>query len=773
MHSLTPLRTVMILGFCLVGLFSFAQDQASTPPDWEFTGGPPGGLGYDIRYNFDDPDIWYVTDAYAGVFLSTDNGETWNPSNTNIPTQAGPTGDGVPIFCLTVDPHNPQIVWAGTDQTGHIYRSTDGGVTWQLRENGITIEHDGLSFRGFTVDPTTSNTVYAMAETTDESLGGPTVFGNGTGGSVYKTTDAGANWTRIWNGDPPSSLARYMWINPLNIDVLYVSTGIFDRGAVGEGDPLTDPFGGIGILKSIDGGQTWSIQNEDNGLGMLYLSSLFMHPQNPDVLLVAAGHTSDGNSALYLENLVNQGFDSPVGIYRTTDGGDSWSQVFVSNERFSEAFSTVEICESNPNIAYAGSDAAIYRSGDAGVNWQVVNGATVPWGPPGVNAGWPIDMQCDPSNPDRLFINNYAGGNFLSEDGGQTWRNASQGYSGAQVRSVTVDRDNPALVYAAGRSGPWRSDDGGTTWTGLFYPPDDYTPGVEYGAITVDPSQRGHLLAGNRPLASIIESNDDGRTWYFRWPGVDSLGDPLYDVGGDVTVIVFAPSNPGIVYAGMADGNCALLHEPCQAGHGVIASTDGGTTWVWSQDPDVLTVAVLGLAVHPADPNTLFAATENGLFKSTDGSVTWSEVSIQPSSGKVWAVAIDPGNAQHILAGVDALGIFASADGGLSWQESYVGLEANNSLHSIVFDPTDNQTVYVSDNLSGVYRSTDGGGTWQKINNGLSMRAALSLAISEDGQHLYLTTNGMGVFRLDLSPLPLFADGFETGNTTRWSGSNP
>ena len=229
---------------------------------WVRTGGPPGGIGYDIRYNFDDPNTWYVTDNFAGVHISTDNGLTWQSSNEGIPGQLGPTGDWIPIFCLTVDPHNPQTVWAGTDKTGHIYKSTDGGLSWIQKDNGVvnqTSEYDALTFRGFTVDPESSDIVFAMGEIGNTIEGGSGVWGTAIGGHVYKTSDGGDNWTLIWDGGIPSSLARYMWINPENTDILYVSTGIFDRGAVNEGDPETDPdpYGGLGILKSTDGGETW------------------------------------------------------------------------------------------------------------------------------------------------------------------------------------------------------------------------------------------------------------------------------------------------------------------------------------------------------------------------------------------------------------------------------------------------------------------------------------------------------------------------------------
>ncbi len=719
---------------------------------WVRTGGPPGGLGYDIRYNFNDPNIWYVTDNFAGVHISTDNGLTWQPSNSGIPPQAGPTGDAIPIFSLTVDPHNPQIIWAGTDRTGHIYRSTDGARTWQQRDNGVTIEYDGLTFRGFTVDPRSSEIVYAMGETTDESLGGPAVWGAGTGGVVYKTTNGGESWELIWGEPPPYSLARYMWIDPRDPDVLYVSTGIFDRGAVGEGDPSSDPFGGLGILKSTDGGQTWRILDDDNGLRMLYLGSLFMHPENPDILLTAAGHTTEGPAAGYLESLVGQGQLLPNGVYRTTDGGENWAQVLVPPpERLIEAFSSVEICPSDPNIAYAGSDLAVYRSEDAGQTWELVSGGALGWGPPGILAGWPIDMQCDPRDRNRIFANNYGGGNFLSDDGGRTWQNASQGYTGSQMRQVQVDPFNPARAYAVGRSGIWGTDDGGTSWYGLRYPPPDYVPSGDYSAVALDPTRPDRLLAGNIPGAAILESETGGTSWNYRWPGFDEHGEPAPGIGGEISVIVFAPSDPSTVYAGIAGAGCTLMHEPCFSGLGVVASHDGGTSWKLSTDEQLRDLAVIDLAVDPTNAQVVYAAAETGLFKSTDGGVTWARVSGLPDGVRVRAVAASPGDPQRVMAGVEGLGIYTSTDGGGLWRESNAGLEPNNSLHDIVFDPINSEIVYASDQFSGVYRSSNGGQTWERINNGLRTRAATGLAISANGQHLYVATNGEGVFRLDLS----------------------
>jgi photosystem II stability/assembly factor-like uncharacterized protein len=104
-----------------------------------------------------------------------------------------------------------------------------------------------------------------------------------------------------------------------------------------------------------------------------------------------------------------------------------------------------------------------------------------------------------------------------------------------------------------------------------------------------------------------------------------------------------------------------------------------------------------------------------------------------------------------VVAALEGLGAVVTFDGGETWSTAFVGLEPNGSLHDIVFDPTDEDIVYVSDHSSGVYRSQDGGQTWTKINSGLSFRAATGLGISSDGLHLYLATDGGGVFRLDLN----------------------
>ena len=714
---------------------SAAQTDAQL--SWIRTGGPPGGLGYDIRYNFADPNIWYATDNYGGVHISYDNGLTWQQGNQGIPPQAGPSGDAIPVFCLTVDPHNPQIVWSGTDITGHIYKSVDGGKSWTQKDNGIKRTTDGLTFRGFTIDPRSSDIVYALGEITKYEEGDAIWVPRG--GFIYRTVDGGDNWKLIWDGTPPSSLTRYLWVNPDDPNILYASTGIFDRGAVNQAPmdqimSVTDPFGGLGILKSTDGGKTWQILGKEQGLNHLYITSLFMDPQDPDILLAATGHDVPEAALEYF----NQTNNSPIGVYRTSDGGNTWKKVLGQLPGHGgEIFTSVEYCPSDSRIVYAGSNTAVYRSEDRGLTWELVSGGARGWGPAGGVNGIPIDMQCDPRNPDRIFANNYQGGNYLSEDGGVTWVDASTGYTGAQVISVSVAPDQPATVFSSGRNGVWKSSDGGMTWQGVLNLRDDQPILPEWGAVVIDPSQPNRVLLGTEGL---YISEDLGQTWAYQ---------SLPELHPWITAIQFAPSNPQVIYLGGAEHN-ALLHPETLTGRGMMVSDDGGQNWDSIAGEQFSDEPVLDIAIDPTDADHVYTATPKGLFQSTDRGKDWSIVDGLPD-GSVVSVEISPDDPTILFASIDPLGLYRSKDGGLSWQHMESGLEPNGSHRDLIFDPTNPSILYLADLSSGVYQSLDGGSTWSKINQGLTMRAVTNLSISSDGQHLYASTNGEGVFRLDLN----------------------
>ena len=737
----------------------------TSPPGyiWTRTGGPSGGLGYDIRIRPGNKNIMFVTDNPSGVNKSYDGGATWVQRNISITTRTGSSMDRIPIFSLTIDPSHPDIVWTGTQNKKGIYRSTDGGETWEKRDNGVT-EGDEISFRNFGIHPTNSNIVFAGAEIRTTSEGQEF---NQTKGKIYKTTDGGQNWYSVWSGDNQAdNLVRFILFDYTNPQIMYASTGIFDREAWSD---QGYPREGVGILKSTDGGENWSPIN--TGIpaenGNRFLGFLEMHPTNPQILFAASGNNTWGNG----------------GVFRTTDGGLNWAKVLSD-----DIFTMVTFSPSNPDVVYAGSAAKIYRSDDGGDTWDWFwKEAEHCWGPLGVRGGVPIGAVVDPDDPMTIFINNYQGGNFKSTNGGQTWVDASKGYTGAELTDIATNANSPATVYAIGRSGPFRSTNGGERWAGLAYSPAAFP---EWYAVAVNPTNPNEILISDELGGVILKSTDSGRNWnkVFDFDHSGCTQGPKWCSDG-FRAIAYAPSNPSIVYAGMSAARRTIGGPPWPArpSYGMYKSTNGGEKDTWVEINTGLPTSlinILTVAVHPTDPNTVYVGTwKDGVYKTTNGGQSWVAKSNGLASADVRSLAIDSSNPQVVYAGLgEGKGIFKSTNGGDQWGAINAGLNLEcpsyllpigggvqgvsleklpdtpldasyssvpwTSIWDIVIDPTDSQTIYAADYHAGVYLSTDGGGSWAPINEGLTIKAVTALDISSDGEVVYAATWGGGVFRL-------------------------
>ena len=684
----------------------------------------------------------YVTDAWAGAFKSLDGGQTWFPINNGITARVGPSNDGIPVFSLTIDPNNSETLWVGTQFGGGVFRSDDAGETWRSMSNGI--QERALTIRGFTVEPGNSDVVYLGGEISSWEWNGDSLPGLGLDmvkGVVYKTTDGGANWTRIWYGD---NLTRYIWVHPQDNDLVYVSTGIFDREAANSNPDTIDP-GGVGILRSRDGGATWEVLGVENGIRAdeLYFGSLSMHPQNPEILIGAAGNDP------YMWALERE-----IGaIYRTEDGGDSWERVLNLPNA-----SAAEICESDPNVVYAASLSGFYRSDDGGVSWQQRGGSgdtgqtgSALWGSPDEIAGFPIDMQCDLRDPMRIFVNNYGGGNFMSTDGGGSWVNASKGYTGALMHKVVVSQDDPAQVYASARSGIFTSSDGGENWRGMSH---GEARAMEAYAIDVDPLDSSHLIATIGDAGPVPKiSNDGGSTWHEAEPGI---GENVFFKWGIIKKIFFSPQIPGRVLGIQADVECGEM-EPCEDGGGLIISDDGGETWRLSG----LTAGMATDLAFAPDGSIYVAVYPGVLYRSSDGGENWELAAGNITAGielrdpdpdmpgpAMIALAVDPQDSTKLYAGFSRGGVMISHDGGTNWSAASSGMNPETSVLDLAADQSNPGVIYAATPDSGVYVSSDGGVKWTAINDGLLTRAAVGLALSADGSVLYVATTGSGVFRL-------------------------
>lgn len=725
--------------------------------EWIRTGGPIGGLGYDIRIHPANKSIMYVTDNPSGINKSTDGGKSWVQKNNGITVRSGASGDAIPIFSLTIDPNNPDVVWSGTQEVKGIFKSTDGGDSWEKMDDGVE-EGDELSIRGFAIHPENSDVVFAAGEISTNQNG---IEFNKTKGVIYKTVDGGIQWYAVWRGD---NLARVVLFNFLQPDTLYCSTGIFDREAYNS-DIENGVMGGVGVLRSHDGGETWEEIN--NGIDNLYVGFLEMHPENPDILFAASSNNATG----YPPN------NSYGGIYKTENGGDNWEKVISRNENYG----AVTVSKSNPDVVYA-IGSSVYRSKDGGLTWEQQDAAKQ-WGPPGINPGFVISAVVDPEDPDLVWVNNYGGGNFVSTDHGATWENSSMGYTGANLRDVAINPSDPNVCYVAGRSGPFVTRNGGEQWEGM----NEQRVLSESYNIDVFPDNDLELFSNSDGSGILFKSENGGASWkeVFRYSSADDSGPYTRYSFRDVAI---SCKDPDVVYAGMGKViNVGMVDPSPEPSPGMFKSADRGISWNEINDGlESCNKIINAIAIHPDDPDIVYIGTYlGGVYKSDNGGTSWQAMNNGLTFSDVRALAIDPLHPDTVYAGSgNGKGLAISRDGGQNWSDevnkgiklicpvylspygkAVEGMDLSMSrsklltktysvpwtkMLDIVIDPTNTKKIYVADISAGVYFSQDGGDSWSLITDGMEIKSVNCLSISRCGEVLYCGTEGGGVYCLSV-----------------------
>lgn len=712
---------------------------------WEPMGGPPGGKGYDIRAHRDHPNLMYVTDALAGVFRSTNFGQSWESINDGLQREVS---GRVPAFSLTIDPHDGDNIWAGMEVSGQLFLSTDGGDSWVRRDTGLL--GPGSSIRGITIDPNAPSIVYCAMEVELGLLGYDEW--EAPGGAVYRSENYGRNWVEIWSGD---ALARYVWVDPDNSDVIFISTGIFDRAAANS---TQTELGGVGIVRSENHGLSWEILNENNGLPGRRVPSLFMHPDDSYTLVAAVIPPVSGRR--------------PAGVYVTSDRGDSWypslapghSPASVIGEN--DEVHAVEIVENQTNIWYA---AGRPTNSDQGIFWTSSNGGST-WTRhlillPGWLNSTPIDIEVNPIDSDHVFINNYGGGNVVSLDGGANWTDASDGYTGAQSTAIAVEPGTRAEVIAAGSLGTFASSNGGAFEGVRIFAAEGFIAHTLRYVPSAQPGGATRLLAGNG-YGNIYRLDDNARGWTATTQQIQDVAQvPLFST---MTDFAFSDDRPNEIFTGFYSRGCEEYIMPpawqCdRVMPGLFVSNDTGDHWTEVADTPFSDVGIFDIEVSN-HPRRVYVGTQDGLFTrdftQRGGWIYNIALRVETSSNPrvleeealgpiVGAVGINPHNEQVILAGTSPGVLFRSTDSGLTWSASVAGLEPNEVVLDIVFDPNPRTSpvVYLATDR-GVRYSTDGGISWQAHNSGLTFTGAHRLALSDDGGVLYVATMGGGVFRL-------------------------
>ncbi|RME65099.1 MAG: glycosyl hydrolase, partial [Caldilineae bacterium] len=342
--------------------------------------------------------------------------------------------------------------------------------------------------------PRGGRVVAACGHPTDRNV----FYFGGVAGGVWKTVDGGVYWENISDGYLSSSSVGAIAVSEADPNVIYVGMGETSiRGDVSWGD---------GVYKSTDGGKTW----RNVGLKETHhIGQIRIHPKNPDVVYVAAlGHAFGPNEER--------------GVFRTTDGGQTWEKVLYVSERAGAVDLALDV--TNPRNLYAtiwqvhrhfwelisgGPDSGLWKSTDGGDTWTDI---TRNKGLPQEGILGKMGVAVSPARPDRVWAIIEAEGDkagvYRSDDGGATWKHLTPNRDLLArpwyYMHIFADPQDPDTVYVNNLR-MWKSTDGGVNWSEIT------TPHGDNHALWIDPQDPQRMINGNDGGACV--SFNGGETW--------------------------------------------------------------------------------------------------------------------------------------------------------------------------------------------------------------------------------------------------------------------
>jgi photosystem II stability/assembly factor-like uncharacterized protein len=649
------------------------------------------------------------------------------------------------------------------DARGRLFKTTDGGAHW-------TLLNSALGAASIAIDPQDSNTIY---------IG---LLERFPGALIFKSTDGGANFSPASTGLEEVQFYGGLVVDPVNSNTVYALTNVnfMDPCKANTACFMTQVF------KSTDGGASWSPYS--NGLPSInsWITALAIDPQDSSVLYAGVRGVSGGTG----------------GVFKSTNGGASWSQINSSvtvccsyigqslivdrldhDTIYAASFgSVVKLSSSgvvqstaylngdtapsvnifslgedaqNPGTLYAGIYNAVFKSSDGGANWTATAFPTLGFETPSA-------LAVDPLNSGTVYVGSTSGyGVVKTTDGGASWK--SFGVGTGNATSVTVDPHNSGTSYALsdfpGRV--FKTTDGGMNWAAVW--------GLQAAAsLVVDPRDSKTLYAVRNVYEqnlqkSIEKSIDGGATW--NQVGQASFAKAAAELGlqrnyGFPGPLLVDPRNPDTLYVAAA--------RPACCGTDIFQSTDGGINWS-------MTSTLAGnlaelLVMDPQNSATLYAggSYRASVAKSTDGGVTWSDSALPPEASPpydddywtmVRVLAVDPQDSNVVYV-TGSGGIFKSTDGGATWVTMNSGLapyicKGSDAcvgepylVGSLVIDPRTGALYAAS--TAGVLRSTDGASSWNPVTGGLpTAPGANSLALDlSDPSKLYVAGGGISTITL-------------------------
>ena len=614
------------------------------------------------------------------------------------------------------------------------------------------------------------------------TTGYDTIYAATASGGVFKTVNRGQSWTPIFDQALSLSIGDIA-IDPSNPQVIYVGTGEVNAG----GGSMT--YGGMGMYKSTDGGETWThLGLEDTR----YIARIVIDPEDTERIYVAAMgklfaknnqrglyRSTDGGASwenvlfvsdstgcidvvihprlsriLYaamwerIRRPQKRYYGGPTsGLYWSSDGGDTWEELTNGLPHGSPTVGRIgiSICESSPNILYAiyadniGFFDGIYKSEDGGEYWSLTNDAGLEY--LFASYGWWFgNIRVDPTNPDVVFALGLD--LYKTSDGGRHWYNVSyldQVYVHVDQHGMVIHPQNPEFIVLGNDGGLYISQNGGTAW--------NKSPGLpvtQFYTCEIDYQSPNRLYGGTQDNGTIRTLTGDVHGWT-----------PI--LGGDGFYVLVDPSDNRYVYAEYQWG-------------GLSRSVNGGSHFqsakqgIGSNEPTNWNAPVV---FNPASPRTLYFGT-NRVYKSTNRAQYWSAISPDLSNGPyptyyydynyawrfgtITTIAAAPSDTNVVYAGTDDGNVWVTLDDGEEWTWISEDLPVR-WITRVAVDPNDSRTAYVTvsgyrqdDYLPHIFRTTDAGSSWEDISGDLPEAPINDVIIDpNDPRSLYIASD-VGVF---------------------------
>ena len=547
-------------------------------------------------------------------------------------------------------------------------------------------------------------------------------------GQMFTSSDGGRTWSRLARLGGDDYVLDHISVDPQDANRIYVSAWSAANQQTGE------------IFRTVDGGATWATVPVMHGKS---IRAMAMYKADPKVLVAGA-------------------LD---GVYRTSDGGDTWQRLSPANSAEIKNIESIAVDPKDPNTVYAGTWHLAWKTSDGGANWQHINKGMI-------DDSDVFSVIVDHDNPSVVFAS-ACSGIYKSETAGNLFAKI-QGipFSARRTRVLKQDPTNENIVYAGTTEGLWKTVDLGKVWKRVS------SPDVVVNDVMVDPRDSNRVLLAtdrsgvmastdgaskwttsnkgyaHRYVSAILADNKDASTLYVGVVNDREYGGVFYskDAGknwlqkaaglGGKDVFALKQASSGQLIAGTNHGMYSLERNGSEwhPMNVVVIETTVKTPLKGTRK--VVTKTSLKKSQLESRVNDLelgsgrwLAATTTGIYSSTDQGKTWKGGQVL---GQLDFVTVRAEGATVIAATHSS--VLVSNDSGSTWKMA--GLP--NYVVSIRGAAIVSGSQIMIASREGAFRSGDGGATWEHAVNGLPAKDITSVSFDSTHQRLLATSDDYG-----------------------------